>query len=103
MLHGARIHSLTHCFLQYKNIIRIKWSEVTHRDIDTTKFDVLGIGNLDDGLVMVLELAGGFLNNDGQTKLDDDTKKLYENVKTSLNLKKNLDKILTALYHSKFI
>ena len=44
------------------------------------KLDSLGFGNQDDGLVMILELAGDFACNNGQTKLDDDTKKLNFNL-----------------------
>ncbi|KAL0582541.1 hypothetical protein ABG067_007572, partial [Albugo candida] len=75
-------------------------SEVTHDDTGETKLDGLGVGCADDGLLLILELAGGYLNV-GETKLDNDTKKLYLNVIESLELKNNYEKVFTAIYYRK--
>lgn len=73
-------------FLQFQDLIKIKWMEVLHENTDTSKIDGL---LLSKNVTVLVELAGGGIKTSTRKKLESDTKKTYDNaVKISQKTKK---------------
>ncbi|KAF7724061.1 hypothetical protein EC973_001394 [Apophysomyces ossiformis] len=93
-------------FMQYTDVVALKWIEVSNDDTDAIKSDGLATANGDAQLgVLVVELAGG-VNTCGAAKLESDTIKIYNTCAKVLNQMSSLcrkdmsARIFVVLYHN---
>lgn len=64
-------------FLQYQDLIKIKWVEVLHQNTESSKIDGL-LMTKNENVTVLVELAGG-IKTSTQKKLDSDLNKTYQN------------------------
>lgn len=81
-------------FLQFQDLIKIKWMEVLHENTNTSKIDGL---LLSKNVTVLVELAGGGIKTSTRKKLESDTKKTYDNAVKILQ-KTNKKKVFIILY-----
>lgn len=87
---------INNLFMQFQDIIQLKWIEVLHSDTSNSKIDGLALKKEDGSMLAILELAGG-TRTSTLKKLNADVYESYKNALKTLR-RNHQNKIFIVLY-----